>query len=91
MGVPLFNRRRPSRSTSNAPNRTFMAVDHSYCQLLACQHFGQVQAMVISAVAVTLRTVGNCMGRGARMVTGPKIASNQIEAASIRKLRIRLL
>src|SRR5579859_2145706 len=54
MGSPLFNRRRPSRSTSNAPKRTFIAVDHSCFQSVACQHFGQVQAIVMSAIVSKL-------------------------------------
>jgi hypothetical protein len=32
-----------------------MALEHSYFQSFACQHFGQVQAIVISAVAVKLQ------------------------------------
>jgi hypothetical protein len=64
IGIPLFNNRRPSRSTSNAPNRTFMAVEHSCFQLLACQHFGQVQAIVISAIVVKLQVfAGRCWER----------------------------
>jgi ACS family tartrate transporter-like MFS transporter len=73
-----------------------MAVEHSCFLPLACQHFGQMQAIVISAVAVMLHIVRRMCGKETRMVSGVKTASNpveaaRIEAATIRKLRIRLL
>ena len=74
------------------PNRTFMAIEHSCFQSFTCQHFGQVQAIVLSAVALKLYVVSqDCVGKETLMVSSPKITSSPIETATIRKLRIRLL
>ena len=55
-----------------------MAVEHFCFQLFACQHFGQVQNIVMSAVAVKLQD-----DRKIRMVSAPRMVSNLIETVTI--------
>jgi MFS transporter, ACS family, tartrate transporter len=68
-----------------------MAFEHSCFQSFACQHFGQVQAIVISSIVVKLQVFAGRCGKETRMVSSVKIVSNPIEAATMRKLKIRLL
>jgi MFS family permease len=70
-----------------------MAVEHSCFQRFGCQHFGQTHAIVMPSFAVKLQNVvcRLCAGAKVSIVSSASIVSNQIEATTIRKLRMRLL
>lgn len=72
-------------------NAGSLSFQHSYFQSLGCQHFGHSKAIVMSAGSDKLHQdfAGSLKAR--KMANSVKIVSKPIEAATLRKLRIRLL